>query len=302
MRQRFIVSLLASAVLLAACGKPDVAAPEPAAESAISATPVLATVGASPITEAEVELAVTDNLGEQAALFLDEQGRRKVLESLVVSRAMAQQAEKTLDAEARALLDRRVAAYREQLLVKTYLRDTLTPEPVTNEMVESYYREHPDRFGALKRWEFELLESLPEQDDKTRDAVLATLARAKSEADWKALAQTANAEGERLSYRRSSAVQGSLAPDVDALLLATNEGAVSDVRLSEGRARRVRVLKLEQTPPKPLSEVSAEIRKALVPMQLKKAVKSASDTVLSQVKVDYTKPVPSASETEQKPR
>jgi hypothetical protein len=39
--------------------------------------------------------------------------------------------------------------------------------------------------------------------------------------------------------------------------------------------------------PRPLADVSAEIRKALVPVQLKKAVKQASEKVLAKSEVVY---------------
>lgn len=289
MKTRVGVGLTALSVLLAAACSQSPAPAKPEAAASAPAANVLATVGGSPVTEPELELAIHDNLGPEAALLLDAAGRRKVLESLVVSRAMAQQAEQALDDEARAELARRVAAYREQLLVKDYLRAQITPEPVTGEMVETYYREHPERFGAVRRWDFELLESQSGLDDKARDAALATVNGAADQGDWAALAK---ASGGRLTYRRASAAQGTLEPALDGLLMATAEGKVSDVRLSAGVVRRVRVLKLEQTAPKPLAEVSNEIRQALLPIQLKKAVKLASDKVLAETTVTYGTPAP----------
>jgi hypothetical protein len=43
----------------------------------------------------------------------------------------------------------------------------------------------------------------------------------------------------------------------------------------------------KKIPPRPLNEVSAQIRKMLLPVQLKKAVKQAADQVLATAKVEY---------------
>jgi hypothetical protein len=49
----------------------------------------------------------------------------------------------------------------------------------------------------------------------------------------------------------------------------------------------VRIIDEKQIAPRPLPEVSAEIRRILLPVQLKKAVKQASDQVLQTTEVIY---------------
>ena len=93
---------MALAVLLVGC-KDD-------SKQALSDVPVepsatLVTVDKTPITRAQLELTIERTLGESAPLFANEEVERKILESLVSSRAMALLAERELDASEREQLD-----------------------------------------------------------------------------------------------------------------------------------------------------------------------------------------------------
>ena len=61
----------------------------------------------------------------------------------------------------------------------------------------------------------------------------------------------------------------------------------SNLIFIKGNPYVVRIVEDKQVPPRPLNKVSDQIRKALVPVQLKKAVKQASGQVLAKIEVIY---------------
>jgi hypothetical protein len=67
------------------------------------------------------------------------------------------------------------------------------------------------------------------------------------------------------------------------------KGEASQLTFIERTAYTVRIVDEMQIAPRPINEVSAEIRKALVPVQLKKSVKLASRQVLQTADVVYEK-------------
>jgi hypothetical protein len=111
---------------------------------------VLVKVNNQPITESDLELTITSLLGEYQASLLDKAGRHRALESMVMSRVIAQAAQKELTKQDRQKIEKRVAAHREKLLVNYYLRKHASVQPVSQKMVKAYYEKHPDKFVYMK--------------------------------------------------------------------------------------------------------------------------------------------------------
>src|SRR3954470_22527960 len=82
---------------------------------------VLAKVGASSITQYDVDRTARETFGKDTAAQLDPGVKKRLLESLVQARAIAQAREKELAPVEVAEVDRKVAAYREEVLVRQYL-------------------------------------------------------------------------------------------------------------------------------------------------------------------------------------
>ncbi len=267
------------ALIIASCGEsprqePDVPELQPQA---------VAYVNGSPITTAELDTARARFNG--AGALLDASFEQTLLQSLINSRAMSLLAEGELDEEEAGQLALKVAAYREELLVKAYLERHATPSPVTQEMVESYYRDHLEEFSGGSRKEFEYFSSTKgELDEEERRRILSLLAAAKENADWQGL--LAQETGLALAYRKAKARVDVLAEPLETLVAATPPGEVSPVHVG-AKVLLVRVISEEQLAARPLSEVAGEIRKRLAPMQLRKAVKALSAQALEQVNVTY---------------
>jgi len=82
---------------------------------------VLAQVNGAPVTRYDLERTIAETLNEDAIHQLDEDGRRRALESVVASRAIARAREAELEPAAREALERKVVRYWEKFLVWQYL-------------------------------------------------------------------------------------------------------------------------------------------------------------------------------------
>jgi hypothetical protein len=250
---------------------------------------VLVRVNGDAITRYDLDQTIRSTLGATSAGRLDEAGRQKVLESLVASQAIAQSQEADLSAEDQAVLAKKVQAYREQLLVKQYLVRHTAPQPVTGEMVREYYQAHPERFGARTIRTYEMLTGRRKLKTEERDALIQVLKTAADKNDWKQWVGKLQGQGYPIEYRRGRVVEKILHSRLYQLMQPLKKGQASQLTFIEGTAYTVRIVDERRIAPRPLNEVSAEIRKALVPVQLKKSVKLASQQVMKTADVVYEK-------------
>lgn len=282
---KYAVAALALAVLLAGC-KDD-------SKQALSDVPVepsatLVTVDKTPITRAQLELTIERTLGESAPLFANEEVERKILESLVSSRAMALLAERELDASEREQLDLKAQAYREELLVRHYLEAHANPEPVTAEQVADYYNRHQDEFGGGVEKSFEIIASDQELEPAQRTELITLLSSSQVQGkDWQKLVADWRQAGKPLQYRQSRLKLEMLEQPLRSLVEPTSAGNVAPLYV-DGQLMLVRVTGEHQLPAKPLAEVSGTIREKLAPQALKQVVKNLSSEALKAVDVQYS--------------
>lgn len=244
---------------------------------------VLATVNGEGITQADVDFMIERTFSSVDQVFFDETMQGKVLESLVASKAMQQEVIKTLSADELSTIEKKTRAYKEELFVKEYLVQNATPVPVSTRMVNDYYQSNQDEFGGGEARVFEMLAPSRKPDEPTRDAILKAVSKIKANNDWVAFAQT-----NTLGLLRKSATMrpGLLEPGLERALSTLKKGQVSDVVFIKGVPHVLRVLNVKTLPAQPLSTVSAKIRKKLAGIQLKKAVKKASDDVIKRANVE----------------
>lgn len=244
----------------------------------------LVTVNGSAITEPELQFA----LGKfPPRATSDENVRRNLLESLVKSRAIAMTAESLLSLKEQKELDLQVARYREELLVKKHLKATIDPQPVSAEMVKSYYQQFPERFGGVDKKKFEYITVARELKVDEKNNIAGELARLKSVENWdKATKELAEKDNFPVKYQQAELNIELLQEPLKSLVEDLEPGSTPVLETDRG-LYLVRVLSKTQSPAKPLAEVSAKIRKMLAPIQLKEAIKNTSEQVLTQVDVVY---------------
>lgn len=257
-------------------------------ELKLDASKVLATVNGEAVTQNDIDFAVERMFSNADQLIVDDEVQTKVLQSLLASKAMKQVMEKELSAEELTTIQKKTDAYREELFVKEYLVNKATPMPVNTQMVEEYYQNNLTEFGGGQSKEFEMLKTTSKPTESQRDAILANIEQIKQNSNWADYAQS-NSSDLGLVYFRSKMQPGLLEPQLENALNVLELNKTSDVVFVKGVPHLLKVTAIDTLPAKPLSTVSASIRKKLAAVQLKKAVKSASDAVLDNAVIEYKK-------------
>jgi hypothetical protein len=267
---------------------------------------VVARVNGTPITSYDLSRGLDQNLGRFATPAIEGRAQKAVLESLIQSRVIAGAGESALTPLEKLELAKQVEAYRESLLVRSYLAKKAPVEPITPALIERYYKEHPERFGASETKTYELLGTKRAVVGQERAAVMQALQEAGGLADWKAKSVELEARGLPLVYAVGD-VSGQLVhPRLRELLDGLTEGKASPVVFVQERAYVARITGSRKIPPKPLAEVSEEIRRALTPVQLRNAAEKAAAQLMDGAKIERfalpagpSAPAPSSSPPEE---
>lgn len=288
----FGLLLLFPLLMLSACEQTPVpaesvkadAASEPEAPEIFAEADALVYVNGTPISREELEYAKVRIFGSAGGLALLSGAEDKLLDSLIASRSIALNAEKQLTEDERAELERKVAAYREELLVKHYLTTNVVAQPVTGEMVQEYYQQHPEEFGGGKEYSFEYVATVGDLSAAQRNDYLRRFVALQSVTDWKAWVKDQQSSG--LTHREAKARSAILDQPLRQLVERTQAGRVSAVHNGD-QLMLVRVKRVDSLPPRPISQVRGEIRRKLAPIQLRKAVKAVSAQAVKDAKVEY---------------
>lgn len=250
---------------------------------------LVARVNGEPVYAGDLE-AARDRIFGEGSVLAEEGGenaaRDELLESVVASRLLARRAEAAMSDTQKRQLDARARAWREEQLLMRWLRENVTPQPVTRQMVLEYYRDNPERFGAGHRYRHEALR-LTTEDEDLRDRAIDALDGASAEDDWQALARRLRADGVPMDYQHGDARRGMSDEALIDRLRALEPGEAGALRMDGNSLSKVRLLSVEKTPPKPLEEVSDDIRMRLAPVQLRKAVRRVMDEALDDAEIEY---------------
>ena len=287
------IAALSALLLLTGCDRAD-KQPGPATDQSsatddASPAAVLAYVDGTPITEQELDFAKVRIFGGVDGRVALAGAEDKLLESLVASRALALRAESSLTAEEKRELDYKVAGYREELLVKHYLTSHVTASPVTSEMVSNYYNDHPEEFGGDTEKTFEYVTTVGDLASEDRHRWIRALGTLANEGDWQAW--VAAQQDPAIVFRQAKTRAGILDEPLRSLVQGTAKGTTSGLH-NGSQLMIVRVTDAVTVAPRPLTEVSAEIRRKLAPVQLRKAVKALSEAAIKESKVVFVRNTP----------
>jgi len=277
--------LLCCAISLSGCSKVS----DEAKENAVEQPPqdIVAKVGKHVITESDLDAMVIRTVGEFGAYQLGEQGRQKVLESMVLAKVMATAQQAAMNEYELAEMARAVTTYREELLTKGYLKANIVAQPVTVDMVSSYYQANLEKFGAKTVKTFEVIKGNVKLKGPARKKMLAAIAEAAKSNDWKAYAGELKRRGLAIEHATGTVVKGTLKSSIDKVIHTLTPQQTSGMHFINGLPVIARVISEQYVQPKPLSAVSATIRKSLAPLQMRKAIKLASHKLLEATHVEY---------------
>ncbi len=246
---------------------------------------VLASVNGVLVTRYDFEQARRTSLGDYVAGQQSETGRWKFLESMVTGLAIAQAQDAAMSEKDMAVLEKKVRAYRRDLLARQYLDENTWPGEITPEMIQDYYDSNPGLFGGKTVRLYEVIRA--DADSRDKDIFAGLLRTAEVKEDWKKWADSLRDRGYPTVFRTGRSDKEILQPKLHRLMKSLGKGETSRPVFAEGTYYVIRITDLKEIPPRPLEEVRARIRKSLTPVQLRKAIKEASARVLEQAEIIY---------------
>jgi hypothetical protein len=251
---------------------------------------VLARVNQTSVTRYDLERALERQFRGETRNKFDDAERRKLLESMVRTRAMAVAMEAQMSELDKLALDKDVAAFREEQLVQRFIRAEGQGKPVSQTMVTEYYEKESERFGAKTVRHYELIGSARKLAEGEREKLAAELAHPEKETDFAAWSERLRGKGLPVVFQRGEADSKTLHPALRKTLTELTPTDPARAAWVEERLFLVRVTKLEQRPPAPLAQVAPQIRQELAAARLKYAVQNAADVAVKRVKVVYESP------------
>ncbi len=210
-----------------------------------------------------------------------------ILQSLVRARVLAIAAQKQMSAEEINQLNARVQSYKDELLVENYLKNNVTPEPVTSDMVSNYYQQHQADYLISGKVLFETISSSSTSlTDAMNDQLIAALTEAKTKPDWNRFTQALKEQGLPVVYKTAQMQDKQMNKDIRDQVKQLKPGEVGDIVFSD-RIFIVKVLEKKADKIRPLHEVSVGIRNKLAPQQLKKTLTTSIDSLMNTIIIEY---------------
>ncbi|MEZ4247303.1 MAG: peptidylprolyl isomerase [Polyangiales bacterium] len=247
---------------------------------------VVAVVEGGPISRYDLDRTVEETLGPLGR-GLDEEGRRRALESLVATRALARRAESELAEDVLLALDRKVERYRERLLTEAFVRFNAPPTEVTEDDVRAYYDTHAERYAAATVRRFEMVLSTRPLTDAERVSFAEASRRADQTADWRGWA-TELASSLPVAHRSGDSTDTSAYPTrLREVLRSLPLERASAPIFVDGHAFLLRVVSESASEPRALSEVRDEIRRALEVQRLRESVRAVRESTVASTDVVY---------------
>jgi EpsD family peptidyl-prolyl cis-trans isomerase len=249
---------------------------------------VLAYVNKTEITEEQFQYALK-RISGGAIMPENSEVNKKVLDSIISSRAMALLAGDSLSESERELIDIKVQAYREELLVKEYIDDNATPQAVSREMVEKYYTENPEEFGGESIKNFEYITSVGRMDDDQRKLLLDEFSKlsSKKNVDLNETVKYLKSLGFPVKYKMAELRLDLVEMPIQAMLTDVKPNQFAPIYDQPDHLVLLRVNSSRSIAAKPLAEVTADIRKKLAPIQLKKSIVGLVEKAKELVEITY---------------
>jgi hypothetical protein len=244
-----------------------------------------ASVNGEIIFTADVDFMLKRMAKDQHQVQADETFRKKILDSLITSRAMRQSVEAELSDVQRDEIKNSVKAYEEELFVKAYLQKNVVPQPVTGEMVQQYYDQHLQDFGGQTLRDFQLLRATVATNEELRNQLLQAIPQIRNATDWEQKASGWQQQY-KLQFQQGRSKPGLFSTELDQILARLQKGQTSDVFYIDGELYLLRVTDVSEVAAQPLAQVSADIRKRLAAQVLRDAVKEASEIARAKAKIE----------------
>lgn len=264
---KLVALLIIALPLLSACAKPALDTQDQSKK--------LVRVGDLYITQFELEHQIGKLTGLQDLSKDQDIIKKNVLESLVLSKLMAQKQASNLTTDEQLQLDLEVKLYREDRLTQRYLNSQVTPVPPSTNQVADYYAANLHRFGGgeyaqVEYWGLSNDCKLQEQDKVSNAQLQKSLLDA----------------GCKISKNIETELQEQLAKklSISKTLLRSNTSHWLSIN---GAQKIAFVHEIDKRQARPLVEVAASIRKMLAPMQLRTAIADTKSKLIKEMEIEY---------------
>ena len=282
-----LISLSVIALLLTACDKNTDKQNNNEASLQDNKGALLAEVDGEKIHQQQLDALLVSMFGEYQASLLDEQGRKKALDSMVASKALVKVALQQLGKEEIEQIEFKSQQYRENILVNAYVKQQMTPQPVSNVMIEEYYQTHLENFGQKKLPEYELLTTKAVLADVSRDKFLQAFSEVDKAKGLKYIKQQMEKKKFSVEYHKGVLGESVLQAKIHNFIKSQKLQKVSNITFIDNKPYIALIISEQTRAAAPLSEVRENIRKTLAMKQVKETVKKLSEEAVKQVNVVY---------------
>jgi hypothetical protein len=153
-------------------------------------------------------------------------------------------------------------------------------------MAADYYQRYPERFGKKTEVSYEIVGSTRTLDPSERAALLRAVERAADQSDWRGWAAALAAEGQPVTYTRTSASDRLIHPKLREFLEGLKPERSSPPAFVQGRVYVARVVGKTEHPARPFEEVQRDIERLLGPAQVSAAIERAARDVMKTTEVE----------------
>jgi len=248
---------------------------------------VMATVNGSRIGELDFEINLDRTIGDAYGVLVGDEVHDTVLQSMVTSRAIAMKALAAMDDDDRIALEKRVAQFREELLVRDYLLAHSAPESISPESILRYYNENPEEFSGEVIKVVEVLTVSPDQYRSDSQRTMESLSLGKTHNDWRVLAtDSQNDESLIPLSHRLLTLEGDRARGrIEEVAQQLQLHEISRIVISDDAPYLLRVADIKPAIPIPFEQAADDIRRKLLPKNVRNAIRTVSKQVLSESQV-----------------
>lgn len=296
--------LLASCIVLSACSEnsnetamSSVTHPNEVNEAVSSAQvrsvnygAVLATIDGNNIYEQELQSLLVDMLGESGALQLDKTSRRRALDSLLASYALAQQASIELSQNVIGEIDIKVRRYRENLLINMYMSTKMKVADlrISSGAIKAYYEKNLDKFGKSTIKHYQFLTTKNKLTEELREKYMSLVSSSRKAENLEDIKSTLEMNGFSVQLQSAELNKKYLSKRLYQFVSAQTINVVSDLTYIDGRPYIIKLITEKTVAARPLARVRDTIRKSLVLKKLKEAIKRHSTEILAISEVVYS--------------
>lgn len=256
-------------------------------DSADKGKTVVARVNGEAIYMAELKTNIISIFGMDKEPSIQDEQRKKILESMVLGRLIKQQAEKDLEQEILDSINRQSKIYKERLIINQYLKNNIKSPEVSDSMIKEYYETHASEYGERKLREYELLTTKDKMSELVRNKMLKDYASLSTGLDISEVYKKLNKKGHHLIYRKDLQDKDLQQSGTRVLVQQLDNKQTSKLSFIDDRPYIVKISSEKLVPATPLSELRSEIAQKQTAVMMKQVIQDKYTELKSQSDIKY---------------